>query len=46
MRNGSATQALTAIRALNLGITAMSTRPPSLDDVYLRVTGERFGAAA
>jgi ABC-2 type transport system ATP-binding protein len=46
MRNGSTTNALTAIRALDLGITAISTRPPSLDDVYLRVTGERFGAAA
>jgi ABC-2 type transport system ATP-binding protein len=46
MRNGSTTNALTAIRALDLGVTAISTRPPSLDDVYLRVTGERFGAAA
>ena len=46
MRNGSTTNALTAIRGLDLGITAISTRPPSLDDVYLRVTGERFGAAA
>jgi ABC-2 type transport system ATP-binding protein len=46
MRNGDTPHALTAIRDLDLGATAISTRPPSLDDVYLRLTGDRIAAAA
>jgi len=46
MRNGDTPHALSAIRDLDLGTTAISTRPPSLDDVYLRLTGDRIAAAA
>jgi ABC-2 type transport system ATP-binding protein len=46
MHNGSAPQAIATIRELGLGVTAISTRPPSLDDVYLRLTGATLGAAA
>jgi hypothetical protein len=46
MRNGGAPHAVAAIRELELGATAISTRPPSLDDVYLRLTGDRIAVAA
>jgi ABC-2 type transport system ATP-binding protein len=46
MRDGEAPQALAAIRALDIDVTAISTRPPSLDDVYLRLIGDRIAAAA
>ena len=46
MRNGDAPHAVAAIRELNIGATAISTRPPSLDDVYLRLTGDRIAVAA
>jgi ABC-2 type transport system ATP-binding protein len=46
MHNGSAPQAIATIRELDLGVSAISTRPPSLDDVYLRLTGASLGAAA
>jgi ABC-2 type transport system ATP-binding protein len=39
-------QALAAIEQLRLPVTALSTRPPSLDDVYLRLTGGRLAEAA
>ena len=43
-RIGGAPHAVSAIRELDLGVTAISTRPPSLDDVYLRLTGDRIAA--
>jgi len=46
VRDGVATQAVSAIRALDLGATAISTRQPSLDDVYLLLTGDRIAPAA
>ena len=46
MRNGDAPRAVAAIRELGIGATAISTRPPSLDDVYLRLTGDRIALAA
>jgi ABC-2 type transport system ATP-binding protein len=36
--------ALAEIDRLSLPVTALSTRPPSLDDVYLRLTGGRLAA--
>jgi ABC-2 type transport system ATP-binding protein len=41
-----ARQALAEIEVLDLPVTALSTRPPSLDDVYLRLTGGRLAGAA
>ncbi|MGH7685533.1 MAG: ABC transporter ATP-binding protein [Candidatus Dormibacteria bacterium] len=46
MRNGDAPQTVADIRELGIGTTAISARPPSLDDVYLRLTGARIAAAA
>ena len=46
MRNADTPHVLSAIRDLDLGATAISTRAPSLDDVYLRLTGDRIAAAA
>jgi ABC-2 type transport system ATP-binding protein len=46
MPNGNAPYVVSAIRELGLGVTAISTRQPSLDDVYLRLTGARIAAAA
>jgi ABC-2 type transport system ATP-binding protein len=40
----SADQLLAAVRRLDLVTTAMSTRRPTLDDVYLRLTGDRLAA--
>jgi ABC-2 type transport system ATP-binding protein len=37
-------RALGAITELALPTTALSTRPPTLDDVYLRLTGSRLAA--
>ncbi|HEV7680431.1 MAG TPA: ATP-binding cassette domain-containing protein [Candidatus Dormibacteraeota bacterium] len=39
-----ATQAVTVIAELDLTHTALSMRPPTLDDVYLRLTGTRLAA--
>jgi ABC-2 type transport system ATP-binding protein len=41
-----AAQTLAEIEVLELPITAVATRRPSLDDVYLRLTGGRLAAAA
>ena len=41
----SSTDAVVAIKQLGLA-TAVSTRPPTLDDVYLRLTGDRLAEAA
>jgi ABC-2 type transport system ATP-binding protein len=40
-----AARALAVIEELDLGAAAVSTRPPTLDDVYLRLTGDRLAAA-
>jgi ABC-2 type transport system ATP-binding protein len=42
----TAADALSATRDLGLEPAAISTREPTLDDVYLRLTGDRLGAAA
>ena len=41
---GSAASALAAITALGLPGAQISTRPPTLDDVYLRLTGDSLAA--
>ncbi|MBV8300861.1 MAG: ATP-binding cassette domain-containing protein [Candidatus Dormibacteraeota bacterium] len=46
MRNGDAPEVVAAIRGMSLDITALATRQPSLDDVYLRLTGNTFAGAA
>jgi ABC-2 type transport system ATP-binding protein len=38
--------AIAAIRSLGIPATAISTRPPTLDDVYLRLTGGRLAEVA
>jgi ABC-2 type transport system ATP-binding protein len=42
----AAGQAIPAIAELGLAATAISTRQPTLDDVYLRLTGDRIAEAA
>ena len=41
-----AAAAIAEIEVLELPVTAISTRRPSLDDVYLRLTGGRLADAA
>jgi ABC-2 type transport system ATP-binding protein len=40
------TAALAEIEQTEVAVASFSTRPPSLDDVYLRLTGETIAAAA
>jgi ABC-2 type transport system ATP-binding protein len=40
----SARQAVAAIAELDIATGAISARPPTLDDVYLRLTGDRLAA--
>ena len=42
----SSVEAISAIHDLRLPIAAMSTRQPTLDDVYLRLTGDRIADVA
>jgi ABC-2 type transport system ATP-binding protein len=44
LHDGSAREALDAIADLGIATTAIGTRPPTLDDVYLRLTGDRLAA--
>jgi ABC-2 type transport system ATP-binding protein len=44
LHDGSAADALTAIQALAPGGVEINARPPTLDDVYLHLTGERLAA--
>ena len=44
--DGSATDVVAAITGLGLATESISTRVPTLDDVYLRLTGSRLDAAA
>jgi ABC-2 type transport system ATP-binding protein len=45
LREGNSADAIAAVNDLGLA-TAISTRQPTLDDVYLRLTGDRLAAAA
>jgi ABC-2 type transport system ATP-binding protein len=42
--DGSTTKTVAAISDLGLGVSETNTRPPTLDDVYLRLTGDRLAA--
>jgi ABC-2 type transport system ATP-binding protein len=44
--DGSAADVVTTISGLGLATESISTRVPTLDDVYLRLTGSRLDAAA
>ena len=44
LHDGSAKQAMAAVADLDLATAGISTRPPTLDDVYLRLTGDRLAA--
>ena len=46
LRELTARDAISAITDLELATAAITTRTPTLDDVYLRLTGSRLGAAA
>ena len=46
LRELTARDAIAAITDLELATAAITTRTPTLDDVYLRLTGSRLGAAA
>jgi ABC-2 type transport system ATP-binding protein len=46
LHDSSAADAIARMDGLALGITAISSRRPTLDDVYLRLTGGRLAAAA
>ena len=39
-----AREAVATITDMGLGVTAITSRPPTLDDVYLQLTGERLAA--
>jgi len=42
--DGSTADSVTAINDLRIGASEVNTRPPTLDDVYLRLTGGRLAA--
>ncbi|TMD10473.1 MAG: ATP-binding cassette domain-containing protein [Chloroflexi bacterium] len=44
VRDGAGAGSITAIRDLGLATASISTRRPTLDDVYLRLTGDRIAA--
>jgi ABC-2 type transport system ATP-binding protein len=46
VHDDSARHTLAAIGDLGLAVAAVTTRPPTLDDVYLQLTGDRLDAAA
>jgi ABC-2 type transport system ATP-binding protein len=46
LHDRSSVDAVSAIHDLRVPIAAMSTRRPTLDDVYLRLTGDRIADAA
>jgi len=46
LRDRSAADAIAAIDRIGLPVTSIGSRPPTLDDVYLRLTGDRISAAA
>jgi ABC-2 type transport system ATP-binding protein len=46
LHDATAGDAVAALHRAGLGASAIATRRPTLDDVYLRLTGETFAAAA
>jgi ABC-2 type transport system ATP-binding protein len=43
LRGRSSAETVAGVRELGIATTAITARPPSLDDVYLRLTGDRLG---
>ena len=46
LRRTSAAEAIAAIHATDVRASGITTRTPTLDDVYLRLTGNRMAEAA
>ena len=46
LADGGVAATIAAFEALELPVAGISTRRPSLDDVYLRLTGGRLADAA
>ena len=46
LHDQTAAHAVAAIQDSGLAVSAISTRRPTLDDVYLRLTGDRLAEAA
>ena len=46
VHDGTAAHTLAAITASGLATASVGTRAPTLDDVYLRLTGDRLAEAA
>jgi ABC-2 type transport system ATP-binding protein len=46
LRDRSAAETISTIHSLGLASAGISTREPTLDDVYLHLTGDRLGEAA
>jgi hypothetical protein len=46
VHDGTAAETLAAITASGLRASSIGTRVPTLDDVYLRLTGDRLAKAA
>jgi ABC-2 type transport system ATP-binding protein len=46
LRDRTAGDAIAAIDRIGLPVTSIGSRPPTLDDVYLRLTGDRISASA
>ena len=46
LHGGTAGEAIAALEAASLSVSGITTREPTLDDVYLRLTGNRLSAAA
>jgi hypothetical protein len=44
LRGASARTVVDTVEEFGAAVTATTTRPPSLDDVYLRLTGARLAA--
>jgi len=46
LRDATAGDAIAALDRAGLTVVAVNSRRPALDDVYLRLTGDRISAAA
>jgi ABC-2 type transport system ATP-binding protein len=44
LRGRSSADAIAEVREIGIPTTVIAARPPTLDDVYLRLTGDRLGA--
>ena len=46
LHDGGAGEAIAAVERAGIAATGITSRPPTLDDVYLRLTGDRIAVAA